>query len=888
VLAGCISDYNPFTDTANVDVSFATLTVADGDTVEIFAAETIQVSVLVAEQVELLRVSASANRSWSDTDTVITGADLRQGSLRFVVSFYDTGRQYVALTTEGGGQALSTDSFRVYARSPLAPDTVSGVFGDTVTVRTAPVRAPRVSYVWSFGPGSEFTFGACSAGVVVVAAADSAEGTLRVTDGRYVSPAVPFAYRFVDTAAPVVRCINTGYAGGDTVYTSDSSFNLRVTVTDRGILSADSVVVNGEAFDFAFDTLYLKLFTGMHLHPPSDPARAEVFAMDRIPGGNAVSRVFYLAFVDTAPPTEGVTFTLTQPGSDSVTTSADTFLVTGTLMRGGADTVHVYVEASVNGGLTVDSVVLDAPVAAWSRQLVFADSVNRLVIRVLDSARAETLALVERTVFFDSLLADTSAPRIVYVRVGAYNASRYISTVARVLLRVNATDQGVGVDSVFCNDIAMPPYTTAGWWADSVTLVHGTAGNEFRIRARDRYGNDTSTTVVVFLNRRPVFEIAPKNATIDTDTLYRDTIAAIDPDGDALKYTKTAGPAGLQVTVAGVITWRPTSADTGTFTVTLAASDPYQSTGHVYLLHVADLGSFTPVQFVTRASNFPSYLTAGEDTLSIALRVDSASGVRPYLFTARVVTEGLTLLNQSASNLLRWAPDTSQLGTQQLMVVVRDNIGSSDTIYPRIVVVPPNAPCSLTVRYSSPTLPGGVADLNALQGPDTLRFRIVDPDDPAIERHTVTLHQARSGVTTVFDSTSMDTFRLVIDPRTMDGADTVVATVVDRAGHRDTVVQPLSYGTAPAAPSLLAPALGATGLVPPVALQWQGSDPDGDALVYDVYVGTSAASLFFLSSTGGTTYPLSGLAGGTTYYWQIRASDWKRTSASAVYNFRTQ
>jgi hypothetical protein len=116
----------------------------------------------------------------------------------------------------------------------------------------------------------------------------------------------------------------------------------------------------------------------------------------------------------------------------------------------------------------------------------------------------------------------------------------------------------------------------------------------------------------------------------------------------------------------------------------------------------------------------------------------------------------------------------------------------------------------------------------------------------------------------------------------------VIATVVDRAGHRDTLVQALYYGTAPAAPTLLWPAQGASGLAAPVVLRWQGSDPDGDALVYDVYVGTNPSSLNFISSTGGTTYTLSGLAASTTYHWQIHASDWKRTSASAVYNFTTQ
>jgi len=293
------------------------------------------------------------------------------------------------------------------------------------------------------------------------------------------------------------------------------------------------------------------------------------------------------------------------------------------------------------------------------------------------------------------------------------------------------------------------------------------------------------------------------------------------------------------------------------------------------------------VRFVTTESSFPAYLEAGVDTLRLALHVDSTTGVQPYRFSARVATAGLMLLNGSASNLLVWAPDTTMLGQQQLVVVVHDDLGDADTLYPRILVVMPNRPCSLSVSFRSPVMPNGAANLNSLARPDTFLFVIEDPDDPKLERHSITLYQARTRTLTQFDSTATDTFRVVFDAQAFDGYDTLTAMVTDQAGHRDTLVQHIYYGAAPQAPMLLSPTIGATGVLPPVDLQWQCSDPDADALAFDVYVGTSPVTLNFIASTTSATCTLPVRAGATTYYWQIRARDWKRTVPSSTFSFST-
>ena len=64
-------------------------------------------------------------------------------------------------------------------------------------------------------------------------------------------------------------------------------------------------------------------------------------------------------------------------------------------------------------------------------------------------------------------------------------------------------------------------------------------------------------------------------------------------------------------------------------------------------------------------------------------------------------------------------------------------------------------------------------------------------------------------------------------------------------------------------------------------LSWQAAvDPDGDSVVYDVLWGASPQTMALLGTTAATSWPVSGLAFGTTYYWTVAARD--------IYNAATE
>jgi hypothetical protein len=92
----------------------------------------------------------------------------------------------------------------------------------------------------------------------------------------------------------------------------------------------------------------------------------------------------------------------------------------------------------------------------------------------------------------------------------------------------------------------------------------------------------------------------------------------------------------------------------------------------------------------------------------------------------------------------------------------------------------------------------------------------------------------------------------------------------------------------PSKPILISPPDGQSNVPLNTKLQWNCSDPDGDALRYDIYFGTSHTPSLIDSDQSGTDYVPIQLDCCTRYYWKIVARDEHNSSTSSdIYYFAT-
>lgn len=95
-------------------------------------------------------------------------------------------------------------------------------------------------------------------------------------------------------------------------------------------------------------------------------------------------------------------------------------------------------------------------------------------------------------------------------------------------------------------------------------------------------------------------------------------------------------------------------------------------------------------------------------------------------------------------------------------------------------------------------------------------------------------------------------------------------------------------GSAPNTPAAPYPGANAKDVAVDTVLAWECTDPDGNELTYDVYLGTDNNPPCVAEGISPPYYsPAENLAGDTTYYWKIVAKDGSNATGGPTWSFTT-
>lgn len=877
--ASCLGTYNPFNDSANAGAVISWSSMSDGDSVPLFRAESLQIIVLVKEQVDSFSLRCSANRLWSANDTTIDSRAFEREPFALRLSFADTGWQPIILTSMLRNSTRRSDTLNVYVHNPLHQDTLWGNFGEALTLQTPAVGDTDVFYHWSFGGATPVSSPLPTTTATITTAAPDGRGELWVSDNRRRSLSVPFTFIMNDATPPTIECISAGYQGGDTLYTSDTVFYFGVRITDRGNHGVDSASINGTPFDLRFGNEYHTILTNLNRYSAHNPLVLSILALDDYRFANVSRHTFYIVFGNAYTSGPSLLLRITDPAESTTVHSAPFWRLRGLLQSLTNDTSVVALNITSTDTTYQQRIKLGSSDTLWEQTIALTPGDNHLSISITDTTRTTSYAQQQRTITYQPDTPDTLGPAITSLTADNQPAAGYFSRTSPVIIRCRIADAQTFVKEVYLNDTLIHPQADGQWYLDTLQLQHRLGGTPLHIIARDSAGNASEQRVLLFLNRKPVFSRTPRSTTVARDSLYRDTLSAIDPDGDTLTFTKHEGPQSLSISPAGLIQWQPDSADTGLQRLSVRLWDGYQAVFATWQIFVSTLPQPQRLRFLIDEEDFPAYLEAERDTLKIDLSHNGESGKGPYSYTVRMVDKDTMLLNHSSQTQLQWAPGAEAVGIQRMVVVVEDGFGGADTLYPRMVIVTPNHPCSLSVSHSLPVDSMGRLSFGETIQSAQLRFGIVDADNRLFDKHAITIYQARSRLTSSIDSAQADSFRVAIDARAFDGLDTLIVTARDRGEQTDTVVLLLNYGVGPDSVVLHTPSGAAT---QPLTLSWSGYDRDADSLRYTVWLGTSPTQLQPQSPQRSSTLSLPQLQTNRRWYWQVEAADWKRSVRSPL------
>ncbi len=405
----------------------------------------------------------------------------------------------------------------------------------------------------------------------------------------------------------------------------------------------------------------------------------------------------------------------------------------------------------------------------------------------------------------DGTLSDTLINGFTYTAAGVNNAPGITTTVAQITDTIH--DVGIWSDTVAAADpdgdsvvfslIAGPTGMTinssTGILIWAVTTGALGSSNAVSVMASDgNGGSDTlSFTVhaVPITNNAPVFTttVAQITDTIHGVGIWRDTVAATDPDNDTIIYSLLAAPPAMTISNAGVMAWTVTTALLGySGTVRVMASDGKGGSDTLtFPLHSVAVNN-APVFTTTIAQITDTIFGTGiwRDTV---VATDPDNDTITYSLLA--APPAMTI---SSAGVMIWTVTVSVVDTQvAVSVLASDGKGGSDTLMFTVhSVVVNQAPAFTTIAND---IADSIYEYQAWS--DTVAA--IDPDNDSLYYYLIAHPQ---GMTIGLTSGML---AWTVDSTLIGWTGTVLVQVSDSRGGLDTLSFTITAGNTNDAPVIL-------------------------------------------------------------------------------------
>ena len=199
--------------------------------------------------------------------------------------------------------------------------------------------------------------------------------------------------------------------------------------------------------------------------------------------------------------------------------------------------------------------------------------------------------------------------------------------------------------------------------------------DSFTFKANDGSQDSSAATVSISINAEgdaPVITTAAVTTALEgADYTYN--VGATDADGDALTFSLTTKPTGMNIdSASGGITWTPGFIDSGSHSVVVQASDGAATAVQSFVIIVNEAGNQAPV-----LGSIGSKIITESQTLSFELSATDPDGTTSFTFSATGMPQGANL----AGNTFIWTPAYTQSGSYTVTFFVSDGSAQdSETI----------------------------------------------------------------------------------------------------------------------------------------------------------------------------------------------------------------